>query len=69
MMLNKIRASNQKSKFYRVLRFLDGLMGALLSSHVIVVVYNLYLVTLVEKKLNEIEMIKYHNHFILGIQS
>jgi hypothetical protein len=32
MMLNKMRTSNQKTKFCRVLRFLDGLMGALLIS-------------------------------------
>ncbi len=31
MMLNKMRTSNQKSKFYRVLRILDGVMGALLT--------------------------------------
>ena len=30
MMVNKMRASNQKFKFYRVLRFLDSHMGALL---------------------------------------
>jgi hypothetical protein len=33
MMLNKMRTSNQKTKFYRVLRILDGVMGALLKSY------------------------------------